>query len=104
MGAHLKSWLIQTSTDGVSWWKVACEKGNEQLNGKRFTCTFPVAGGGVCRFIRLVNMGKNHHGSDQLVISAWEIFGSLIESPAESFNAASCPRTGLEAALKGQKP
>jgi hypothetical protein len=87
MGAHLKSWLIQTSTDGKSWREVACEEGNEQLNGKRFTCTFPVARSGACRFIRLVNMGKNHHGSDQLVISAWEIFGSLIESPAESFDA-----------------
>jgi hypothetical protein len=38
-----------------------------------------VAGGGECRFIRLVNVGKNHFGDDQLNISAWEIFGSLIE-------------------------
>jgi hypothetical protein len=34
---------------------------------------------GECRFIRLVNSGGNHDGRDYLAISAWEIFGSLIE-------------------------
>jgi hypothetical protein len=41
--------------------------------------TFTVAGGGECRFIRLVNIGRNHFGTDVLCISAWKIFGSLIE-------------------------
>jgi hypothetical protein len=38
-----------------------------------------VTGGRECRFIRLVNIGRNHDGEDCLCISAWEIFGSLIE-------------------------
>jgi hypothetical protein len=76
---HLKSWLVETSADGESWREVAREENNEQLNGFRFTGTFAVAGGGECRFIRLVNIGRNHRGSDQLAISAWEIFGSLFE-------------------------
>jgi hypothetical protein len=52
---------------------------NKQLSGNRFTGTFAVAGGEECRFIRLVNIDRNHFGSDQLVISAWEIFGTVIE-------------------------
>jgi hypothetical protein len=78
-GWHLKSWLVETSVDGENWREVAREENNTQLNGKFFTATFAVADGGECRFIRLVNMGRNHYGDDHLVISAWEIFGNLIE-------------------------
>jgi hypothetical protein len=76
---YLKSWLVETSADGQNWREVAREENNEQLNGSRFTGTFAVARGGECRFIRLVNIGKNHRKDDRLKISAWEIFGSLIE-------------------------
>jgi hypothetical protein len=67
---HLKSWLVETSVDGKSWRDVAREEDNERLNGKWFTGTFAVARGGECRFIRLVNIGKNHYGDDQLLITA----------------------------------
>jgi hypothetical protein len=77
--SHLKSWLVETSTDGENWREVAHEEDNKQLNSKWFTATFPVAGGEECRFIRLVNIGRNHWGSDSLNITAWEIFGNLIE-------------------------
>jgi hypothetical protein len=76
---HLKSWVVETSADGESWRAVASEENNEQLNGIYFTGTFAVADGGECRFIRLVNIGRNHRGGDSICISAWEIFGSLIE-------------------------
>jgi hypothetical protein len=77
--SHLKSWLVETSTDGKNWREVAHEEDNKQLKGSRFTPTFAVAGGEECRFIRLVNIGRNHLGSDSLRISAWEIFGNLTE-------------------------
>jgi hypothetical protein len=76
---HLKSWLVETSADGKTWREVDHKENNKQLNGAHFTSTFPVAGGGECRFIRLVNIGRNHYGDDSLAITAWEIFGSLIE-------------------------
>jgi hypothetical protein len=79
LGWHLKSWLVETSTDGENWREVAHEEDNKQLKGYLFTATFAVAGSGECRFIRLVNIGRNHSGSDSLKISAWEIFGNLIE-------------------------
>jgi hypothetical protein len=81
---HLKSWLVETSVDGKNWREVAREEDNNRLNGGRFAGTFAGAGGGECRFIRLVNIGRNHWGSDCLDISAWEIFGSLIDSTADS--------------------
>jgi hypothetical protein len=78
-GDHLKSWLVETSADRESWREVVRVENNRQLNGRYLTGTFAVATGGEFRFIRLVNIGTNHYGSDQLRISAWEIFGSLIE-------------------------
>jgi hypothetical protein len=77
--SHLKSWRVETSADGKNWSEVAREKDNEQLNGRYFPGTFAAAGSGVCRFIRLVNISRNHFGDDCLAISAWEIFGRLIE-------------------------
>jgi hypothetical protein len=65
--------------DGESWREVAREEGDKQLNGTWFTGTFAVAGGEECRFIGLVNVGRNGWGSDSLRISAWEIFGNLLE-------------------------
>jgi hypothetical protein len=78
-GWHLKSWLVEISTDGETWREIAREEDNKQLKGSKFSATFAVARGGGCRFIRLVNIGRNHRGSDLLSISAWEIFGSLVE-------------------------
>jgi hypothetical protein len=78
-GRHLKSWLIETSVDGKSWREISQQKNNKQLNGERFTTTFTTTGAGECRFIRLVNIGRNHRGYDTLCISAWEIFGTLFE-------------------------
>jgi hypothetical protein len=77
--SHLKSWVVETSADGEIWREVAREENSEQLNGSNFTGTFAVAGDRECRFIRLVNIGKNHGGDDGICSSAWEIFGSLVE-------------------------
>jgi hypothetical protein len=75
----LKSWLVETSVDGESWREVARQEANKQLNGKYFNGTFSVAGSGVCRFIHLVNIGRNNSRDDVFYISAWEIFRSLVE-------------------------
>jgi hypothetical protein len=78
-GAHLKSWLVETSVDGQHWWEVDHREGNYELNGRSLVRTFAVTEHRPCRFIRLVNIGRNHFGSDRLCIDAWEIFGLLIE-------------------------
>jgi hypothetical protein len=40
---------------------------------------FKVNQGKLRRFVRIVNIGRNHYGDDRLVISAWEVFGDLFE-------------------------
>jgi hypothetical protein len=81
----------------VSWQEVAREEDNERLNGSRFTGTFAVADRGECRFIRLVNIGRNHLGNNCLQIYAWEIFGTLIDS-------ADAPVRGVGGPVDGPKP
>jgi IS1 family transposase len=76
---HLKSWLVETSADSQTWKEVDRREGSTELNGQSLTRTFAVTGGSACRFIRLVNIGRTHHGDDCVAISALEIFGSLIQ-------------------------
>jgi hypothetical protein len=78
-GSHLKSWLVETSIDGLAWKEVDHKEDNAELNDTTVTRRFAITGGEKCRFIRLVNIGRNHNGTDQLALQAWEIFGSLIE-------------------------
>jgi hypothetical protein len=76
----LKSWLVETSVDGKRWREVGHnEEDEKELKGMCSTAIFAVARAGKCRFIRLVNIGRNHFRNDCLAISAWEIFGSIIE-------------------------
>jgi hypothetical protein len=56
---HLKSWFVETLVDGENWREAAREEDDYQLNGESFACTVAVAGGGECRFIRLVNIGAD---------------------------------------------
>jgi hypothetical protein len=65
---HLKSWIVATSADGENWREAAREEDSKQLNGRSFSTTFAIAGAGEWRCIRLVNIGRNPSGSDQLVI------------------------------------
>jgi hypothetical protein len=90
-GHHLKSWLVETSVGGEDWRELAHEEDSERLNGEFFPGIFAAAGGEECRFIRLVNIGRNHGGYDQLVISAWEIFGGLVEQMADFTDVTSLP-------------
>jgi hypothetical protein len=78
-GFHLRSWLVEVSENGKTWREVDNKQDNEDLDGESRTRTFPVAPGDACRFIKLVQIGRNQSGDDRLWIEAWEIFGTLIE-------------------------
>jgi hypothetical protein len=82
--AHLKSWIVESSLDGVSWREIDSKEGSKALNTPEVTRVFSVSGSSPCRFVRLVNVGRNHFGSSQLSIEAWEIFGGLVEEAADS--------------------
>jgi hypothetical protein len=81
-GANLRNWLIETSMDGEHWTEVDHRENNSELNARDTTRRFRVARCQLCRFIQLVNIGRNHRVTerrDQLAFSSWEILGSLVE-------------------------
>jgi hypothetical protein len=78
-GCNLKSWIIEVSVDGQHWTKIGHWENNSDLNKENTTCVFPVTEGEICRFLRLVNIGKNHFGHDMLAIAGFEVFDTLIE-------------------------
>jgi hypothetical protein len=78
-GKHLKSWVVESSMDGSEWTEIDHKEDNSALNAPHALQVFPVANGGVCKLIKLVNIGKNHGGNDALCMSSFEIFGCLIE-------------------------
>jgi hypothetical protein len=76
---NLKSWCVETSVNGEEWVEIDHKENNIDLNGGNRIVLFEVNRREVCRLIRLVNLGKNWGNSEILVISAWEIFGTLLE-------------------------
>jgi hypothetical protein len=76
---RLKSWVIEASADGIKWREIDRREITEQFANEKVTKTFPIAGRTKCRFLRLVNIGRNHGGNDALAVEAWEVFGNLFE-------------------------
>jgi hypothetical protein len=78
-GNHIKSWLVEVSLDGATWVEIDHREDNHILNEKDVARTFEVWRSQECRFIKLVNIGATHYGAEVLLVSAFEIFGTLIE-------------------------
>jgi hypothetical protein len=78
--AHLKNWVVESSADGQNWVEIDRKEGSTELNGKNRLGIWEVVRNEPCRFIRLTNVGRNHFGDDSLAVSAFEIFGSFVES------------------------
>jgi hypothetical protein len=81
---YLRAWEIEISDDGAKWAVVDHREGVEALNGPAAVGTFTIAKPGQGRFVRIRQTGENHPGAEKgfensLVVSAWEIYGDLIE-------------------------
>jgi hypothetical protein len=75
---HLKSWVLEMSNDGSNWTEVDRRVNNNDLNGKNFIGTYSISGQVIeSRFVRLRQIEKNHAGYDHLMISGFELFGTL---------------------------
>jgi hypothetical protein len=81
-GFNLKNWVVETSVDSKKWDEADRRDDNTKLNGFNITRTFKVTGRHQGRYIRLVNIGRNHNGNDALSLSSFEIFGFLIDLSA----------------------
>jgi hypothetical protein len=77
--------------DGESWRKGDDKEDNKDFGGEWFTGSFTVVDGGKCRFIPLVNTDRKYWEDNCFWISAWEIFGSLVEQINDSSGVAFHP-------------
>ena len=80
---HLRSWVIETSTDGTTWTEIDRHENCESLNREHAVASFIISSSSECRMIRLRQIGPNCHRfvqDNKLVLSSWEIFGTVRES------------------------
>jgi hypothetical protein len=85
----INSWSIETSLTGAhdDWKKIDRQEKNRDLIDAPNIHTFEVSGAEPCRYVRLVQTGRNWSDRDiglkgyrdHLFLIAWEIFGSLLE-------------------------
>jgi hypothetical protein len=79
-GHHLKSWKVEGSSDGVKWTTLDEQTNNSDLNSPFRIHAFAMKQLCRCKMIRLTSTGKDHYGYDHLVISGFELFGTLQNS------------------------
>jgi hypothetical protein len=77
--AHPKSWVLEGSEDGRSWDELHRQENNSNLNGSYLTETFTTWKQIDAKVIRLRLVGKNHFGTDDFMLSAFEIYGAILE-------------------------
>jgi hypothetical protein len=77
---NLKSWVIEVSSDGSDWEAIDRYENNNELNDSSLIKTFSVSKSIECRFTRFDQIGLNYYGNHQLLFSALEIFGCLLET------------------------
>jgi hypothetical protein len=76
-GENLKLWVLEGSINGQTRFELDRPEDSDELNRTRIMRTFEVVRTEEYRMIRLVNIGVNHFGNDQMVIFAWDFFGLL---------------------------
>jgi uncharacterized coiled-coil protein SlyX len=77
---YLKSWVVESSLNGKTWTTIDRKTDTEDFKTSRWkTASFTVSNSAECRFIRLTQAGKSHYRDDQLVIRAFEVFGTFLE-------------------------
>jgi hypothetical protein len=71
---------LEGSLDGNKWIKLDRRESSTRLNSEGPIATFPVSRSDDVHMIRLRQLGKNSSNDDQLIVSAIEVFGVLMES------------------------
>lgn len=74
---HLKSWVLEGSNDNINFEKIDEVLESDFLNSPSAEHTFNCDCKEYYKLLRLSLIGRNHAGSDFLVIRSIEFFGSL---------------------------
>jgi hypothetical protein len=75
----LRSWVLEGSKDREEWRTIDRRSNTTHFKEGMATATFRVWQRPDCRYIRLVQTGRNHQGTNVLSVSAVEFFGVLFE-------------------------
>lgn len=74
---HLKTWVVEGSNDEKNWEEIDRRAGNSDLNDRNRFNTYDTSNKHFYRYIRLMQTGKNHRGTDFLFLNNIELFGIL---------------------------
>jgi hypothetical protein len=77
---NLKDWVVEVSNDEKEWIVIDSQNDNTDLNGNNMSKGYEVEARKEWKFVRLRQTGVSHSGKNYLVISGFEIFGSLRQS------------------------
>jgi hypothetical protein len=78
-GLAMKSWVVESSLDGVNWIEIDRQTGNRDLVAHPGRASFAVSKSAEGRFIRLTQTGPRHAGDNNIGVRAVEFFGTLLE-------------------------
>jgi hypothetical protein len=82
---HLKSWKVvgfagddgDRERDGIV---LDSRENTSDLNGPGRIGTFPMESSGVFKSIKLISTGPDHRGENYLVITGFELYGTLLNA------------------------
>ena len=79
--AHIKSWAIEGSCDGIEWKTLDEHRDSSELNCKSFVKSFEISDNQTYyRYLRLKNLGQNYANDFVLRFSRIEFFGALLKN------------------------
>lgn len=78
-GYHTANWLLEGSNDGKLWIELDRKINNNDLNGWYEQAIFRTYRQMKCRYLKIIQAGKNHHGDEYMVFTKIEFFGTLFE-------------------------
>jgi hypothetical protein len=79
LNAHnLRKWRLEVADDGENW-TIVDERESDQLCGRNVTAAFETKAPKAGKWLKLTQTGRNSSDFDNLVVSAFEVFGTVLD-------------------------
>jgi hypothetical protein len=76
---YLRFWTLEGSLDGSKWIELGRRENSTELNSQGAIATFRVSRSDPVHMIRLRQLGKKSSNKDEVIVSAIEVFGILMQ-------------------------
>jgi len=76
-GTHMKSWIVEGSTDGVAWITIDAVTNSQDLNKSDAILSKTIRPIGEHSLIRIKQTDKNHFGTHCMSLARFELFGTI---------------------------